>query len=91
VEIVIRATPDRDALEQLIDDTNLAAYTASSEARLVTDPATLLPYAREERISWYASLDGRPDTLLQSEHSVSTTSYGADQPRVDTGVPAPAP
>ena len=79
VEMVIRATPDEEALEQVIDDVGLAAYTASTEARIVTDPATLLPYAREERLYWYASAgEGRQDFVLESEHLVSTTSYGAD-------------
>ena len=63
----------------MIDDVGLAAYTASTEARIVTDPATLLPYAREERLYWYASAgEGRQDFVLESEHLVSTTSYGAD-------------
>ena len=79
VEMVIRATPDEEALDQVIADVGLTAYTASTEARIVTDPATLLPYAREERVYWYGSRsNGSRDSVLQSEHLVSTTSYGAD-------------
>jgi hypothetical protein len=79
VEMVIHATPDEGSLDQMIADAGLGAYTASTEARIVTDPATLLPYAREERRSWYASRgkDGR-DSVLGSEHLVSTTTYGAN-------------
>ncbi len=90
VEIVIRAAPDKEALDRVIADfdtqTTLGRihnYTASIEARIVTDPATLLPLAREERIYWYASLGkgngkGNGNTILQSEHLVSTTGYRAD-------------
>lgn len=76
VEIVIRATPDEEALDHVIADVGLTAYTASTEARIVTDPSTLLPYAREERVYWYASRsNGGRDSVLLSEHLVSTTSY----------------
>jgi hypothetical protein len=82
IEIVIRATPDSDALHQVIADfqlpdpynTRIQTFTASTEARVVIDPATLLPYAREERLYWYASIGkGRKDTTLQSEHRVFAT------------------
>jgi hypothetical protein len=82
VEIVIRAAPDEDALSQAISDfelpppfsTQIESYIASTEARIVIDPATLLPYAREERLYWYAAIgkDVR-DTTLQSEHFISMT------------------
>lgn len=79
VEMVIRATPDEEALDQAIADADLTAYTASIEARVVTDPTTLLPYAREERVYWYAlRSDGTRGSVLQSEHLVSTTSYRTD-------------
>ncbi len=79
VELVVRATPDHDVLDQVMADADLTAYSTSTEARIVTDPATLLPYAREERRHWYASSsDDRQDFVLQSEHLVSTTRYGAD-------------
>jgi hypothetical protein len=57
------------------------AYAASTDARIVVDPATLLPYVREERIYWYASL-GRSaaDKILQSEHLLFTTRYDAPSP-----------
>ncbi len=84
VEIVIHATPDKEGLDRVIADLGLPPphyqfdrYTASTEARIVTDPATLLPYAREERIHWYASLDKGTGAILQSEHVLSTTQYGA--------------
>jgi hypothetical protein len=79
VELVIRATPDQDALDHVMADAGLTAYSAFTEARIVTDPATLLPYAREERRYWYASSSNdRRDYVLQSEHLRSTTRYGAD-------------
>jgi hypothetical protein len=78
-EMVIRATPEQQALDQLIEDTGIAAYSASSDFRIVTDPATLLPYAREERHYWYASRsNGIRGSDLGSEHLVSTVSYAAD-------------
>jgi len=79
VELVIRAAPDEEALDQVTADSSLGVYTASSGARMVTDPETLLLYAREERRYWYASAGkGGRDSALQSEHLVSTTSYSAD-------------
>jgi hypothetical protein len=77
VELVMRATPDKEALDQVTADASLTAYSTSIQARIVTDPTTLLPYAREARVYWYAaSSDGGRDSVLQSEHLVSTTSYG---------------
>jgi hypothetical protein len=85
VEIVIRATPDKESLARAIADVGPLAhlritdFNASTDARTVTDPATLLPYAREERIYWYASVGrGGGDTILQSEHLVSTTRYDSE-------------
>jgi len=78
VEIVFRATPDQKSLGNVIADTGLPRgqftdYTASSVFRIVTDPATLLPYTREERIYWYASIGkSTQDKILYSEHLVST-------------------
>jgi len=80
VEIVIHATPDPEAVDQLISDFKLPPpynvrireYTASTYARIVMDPETLLSYAREERVYWYASIGkGTGDSTLQSEHLVS--------------------
>ncbi len=80
-EIVIRATPERGDLDQIMADvvlpgtkTQFRDYTASTEARIVVDPTTLLPYAREERIYWYVSIGkGAQDSMLRSEHVLSTT------------------
>jgi tetratricopeptide (TPR) repeat protein len=56
VEIVIRATPDKEALDQVIADTHFTAYTASTEARIVTYPATgtLVRAGRARRISSFS-------------------------------------
>ena len=75
VEIVMHTTPDEGALDQVMADAGLTDYSASTNARIVTDPATLLPYLREERVYWYASSNGHRDSALQSEHRVSTVSY----------------
>jgi hypothetical protein len=85
VEIVIHATPDQKSLKNLLADLlapspnyRYSDFAASTDARIVVDPATLLPYAREERIYWYASLGKRAaDKILQSEHLMSTTRYAA--------------
>jgi tetratricopeptide (TPR) repeat protein len=77
VEIVIHATPDQAALDDLIAELPRSMhYSTSIEARIITDPATLLPYAREERVSWYAAF-GADAGLLESEHLTSMTSYGS--------------
>jgi hypothetical protein len=71
VELVIRTTPIRQAVAQL-----LKSYASSTATRLVLDPATLLPYSREDRLYWYASIGiGHADTILQSEHFKSTTTF----------------
>ncbi|MGH8289862.1 MAG: hypothetical protein ACREV7_12695 [Steroidobacteraceae bacterium] len=83
VEIVIRATPDPKALSHVLDDLGGAPpnnlfvdYFVSTEARIVTDPATLLPYAREERVYWYASMGNTTDdAILESDHLLSMTRY----------------
>jgi hypothetical protein len=84
VELVIHATPAQTALDNLLADLGdafagkpLIEYAASSDARLVVDPETLLPYAREERTFWYVSLGKTADQrVLVSDHLVSTTRYG---------------
>jgi hypothetical protein len=79
VELVLHASPDPQALAQLVEDAHISAYSGSRDLRIVTDPATLLPYARDEHLEWYASRDNAIlGTDLGSEHLVSTTSYGAD-------------
>lgn len=85
VEIVMRATPDEQAVRGLLADidsplpgSRFRDYQASILVRIVVDPTTLLPYAREEWMYWYASLGkNSSDTILESDHVVSTTSYPA--------------
>ncbi|HEV2702655.1 MAG TPA: hypothetical protein VGV09_13550 [Steroidobacteraceae bacterium] len=70
VELVVRTTPDQQAVNNLIK-----SYTSSTATRIVMDPATLLAYSREDRLYWYASIGNGPkDMTLQSEHFKSTTS-----------------
>lgn len=84
IEIVIHATPDKEALQALLADIpspfpNLTFrdYDASIDARIVVDPTTLLAHEREERVYWYASFGkDAADTILESDHLVSTSSYG---------------
>lgn len=83
-EIVIHAEPDDQALSNLLADISNASgdefvdYTASTDARIIIDPATLLPYAREEQIYWYGALSQDPeDQVLESEHLEATTRYAA--------------
>lgn len=88
VEVVIHARPDDAALNNLLADIGASFlndryldYTASTDARLVLDPATLVSYAREEQIHWYAALSSRAqDMVLASEYLVSTTKYDATAP-----------
>ena len=82
VEIIMRAAPEQEALNRLLADYNNQAdvvrvnsYTASITTRLVTDPATLLPFAHEKKVYWSASV-GKGISLLQSEHVLATTRYG---------------
>ncbi|MGB6487937.1 MAG: hypothetical protein WBE91_13740 [Steroidobacteraceae bacterium] len=88
VEIVIHATPDQTTVNNLLADMGGSSpeyrymdYAASIDARIVVDPATLLPYAREERIHWYISVGkSAADKILQSEHLVSTIRYSTPRP-----------
>jgi len=82
VEIIMRAAPEQEALNRLLADYNnhadvvrVDSYTASITTRLVTDPATLLPFAHEKKVYWSASV-GKGISLLQSEHVLATTRYG---------------
>jgi hypothetical protein len=83
IEIVIRMTPEPQALSRALTDAGgpppygfFSNYFASTVVRIVTDPATLLPYVREERVYWYAAVGGRAnDTILESEHLVSRMRY----------------
>lgn len=82
VEIVLHATPDKKSLNDVLTDITdpndrFVDYDASTDARIVVDPATLLPYAREEQVFWFASLgNGKGDALLESDHLLATTQYG---------------
>jgi hypothetical protein len=84
-EIVIHATPDQTTLKNLLADLlapspnyRYSDFAASTDARIVVDPATLLPYGLEERVYWYASMGRKAAAkILQSEHLVSTTQYAA--------------
>ena len=79
------ATPDQRTLENLLADLlapspgyRYSDFAASTDARIVVDPATPLPYVREEHVYWYVSLGRKPaEKLLQSEHVMSTTRYAA--------------
>ena len=85
VELVIRATPDPTALRHVLDDLGGAPpnnlfvhYFVATAARIVTDPATLLPYAYEERAYWYASIGNTTDdAILESAHLICTTRYAS--------------
>lgn len=87
-EIVLRATPTADDLKQTINAVHtqfkLPAsrslhYWAQTYIRLVVDPATLLPYVRDIRQSWFSRLDTadgvRSDSLSEQIRAVSTVSY----------------
>jgi hypothetical protein len=82
VEIVLHAMPDKKSLDDVLNDisdpdSRLVDYDSSMSARIVVDPATLLPYAREEQVYWFASLgSGKGDSVLISDHLTSTTTYG---------------
>ncbi|HEY6515317.1 MAG TPA: hypothetical protein VIY50_04180, partial [Steroidobacteraceae bacterium] len=83
VEIVLHATPDQTAINNLLADLGGSSpdsahmdYAASINTRIVIDPATLLAYGREERVHWYVSLGtSAADKILQSEHLVLTRRY----------------
>jgi hypothetical protein len=85
VEIVLHARPDPEALRALLadvpsplPDTTLKNYDASIDARIVVGPATLLPYARQERVDWYAGFGKEPaETILETDHIRTTWSYAA--------------
>lgn len=86
-EIVIHATPDEAALKHVLADvgtpfpnTRWVDFDASSTARIVVDPATLLPYSLEKQIHWYASIgQGKGRSILESEHLLVTTTYADDR------------
>ena len=96
IEIVLHVTPEKKELSPLLADIRylLAGigpryfgrqffhYDASITARIVIDPATLLPCSREERIDWYASAGThKADSILQADHVIATTRYGTPRAR----------
>jgi tetratricopeptide (TPR) repeat protein len=87
-EIVLRATPTADDLKQTMqavkDQFKLPAsrafhYWAQTYIRLVVDPATLLPYVRDIRQSWFSRMDpgegARDELIIEQTRAVSTVSY----------------
>ena len=82
VEIVLHATPDEKSLNDVLTDITdpdgrFVDYDASTNARIVVDPTTLLPYVREEQVYWFAALgNGKGQALLHSDHLVATAKYG---------------
>jgi hypothetical protein len=84
VEIVLHVTPDEDALGRWLDEMraeqSLLYYDASLDIRIVTDPETLLSYAREERAYWYASVgNGQGNQLIESEHTTSSMGWDSNK------------
>jgi len=87
-EIVLRATPRAEDLKQAIgqmrSQVKLSAeqtmqYWAQRYVRLVVDPATLLPYVRDVRQSWFCRLNGATDgkngPIIEQMRAVSTVTY----------------
>jgi hypothetical protein len=87
-EIVLRATPKAEDLKQAIAQmrsqlkfpaSQSLHYWAQTYIRLVVDPATLLPYVRDVRQSWFCRLTGAPDgknsPIIEQMRAVSTVTY----------------
>jgi hypothetical protein len=87
-EIVLRATPKPEDLKQTISQmgsqlkfspSQSLHYRAQTYIRLVVDPATLLPYVRDVRQSWFCRLtgaaDGRNSPIIEQLRAVSTVTY----------------
>jgi tetratricopeptide (TPR) repeat protein len=86
VELVIHATPQEDALKELIDVLTrrltlrrgqTARYWSTTYVRIVADPNTLETYVSDARRYWYLSTgEAEPNDLEQaSERIVSTFAY----------------
>lgn len=78
-EIIVRATPEPDALAEALQDVGLSReegfdYISSTYLRVVVDPRTLLPQVRETRQYWYVVRPGG-EIRLESERALSSTSY----------------
>jgi hypothetical protein len=88
VELVVRAKPDPDSLQTLLDEVRGAAHLPrrvglrsswSTEMRLVVDPASLRPYLRDTRQHTYIAQDDAPhDAVMESQRTVYV--YGEATP-----------
>jgi hypothetical protein len=76
-EMVIRAVPEEEALENLLQQMQGFRYESSTLMRIVIDPATLLPYAHETYRYWYLASDKSPasGSLLESERFTMHSEY----------------
>jgi hypothetical protein len=86
VEIVVRATPDPEALKSGLENLGrflklqsgqAVRYWSSTLLRLVVKPDTLQPYLSDTRRSWYLAVDGpvKNDPVIGDERIVSTVTY----------------
>jgi hypothetical protein len=82
VELVLRATPQADAVSDLVEALRLryklkARYWSATYMRIVTDPNTLLNYVRDVRHYWHIAFGGTgPDAFdNESERLLATSSY----------------
>jgi hypothetical protein len=83
VELVVRATPQADAVSDLVEAMDAhykvkAHYWSSTYMRIVTDPNTLLIHVRDVRQYWHTSFDGvaGPDGIQnESQRLVATSDY----------------
>lgn len=83
VELVVRTTPQADAVSDLVEamDTHYkvkAHYWSSTYMRIVTEPNTLMIHVRDVRQYWHTSFDGVPGPegiQNESERVVTTSDY----------------
>jgi len=83
VELVVRATPQADAVSDLVEAMDAhykvkAHYWSSTYMRIVTDPNTLMIHVRDVRQFWHTSFDGvaGPDAIQnESQRLVATSEY----------------
>ena len=85
VEIVVHATPQADAIAQLLNvvrqdlggSVAQPQFWSTTYMRIVTDPVTLTPYVYDERRFWHIGGDnpgkGKPEN--RAERLVSTFTY----------------
>lgn len=85
VEIVVHAIPDADAVSQVTRDVSDSLglgsrllYWSTTYMRIILDPDTLIPYARETRRYWHISCA----QVCGGTSSSQTTSWRAGAPRV---------